>query len=282
MHSRRQLCDEIGRVFRMYAGTTTSSGGMETLVDATLRRYDSAYWVGAQVYIIDAGTGGPNEATSWVTAFDRTTGTITVDPPLWAWVGEGTIYRLYRWVTKEEIDAALAEAVRGLEVATSLNPKTDSLDYYLDGAPGLSRRSQVIGVYVRPHASLRQAPLRLAHWDVEEAEGLLTLRLPFTLNADDQLWITYAADELYFDDPAHLEINLPKQLVIARAAVYLLRHLLVDQDASGQERFGQLLRYYEDVLNREEARYQRPARRAIVPDWDAGGGRNWRTGTPLE
>ena len=282
MLTRRQLCDEIGRVFRMYAGRTTGSGGMNALVDAALRRYDSAYWVGAQVYIINAGTGGPNEATSWVSAFDRTTGTLTVDPPFWAWVGEGTDYRLFRWVTKEEIDGALAEAVRGLEIATSLGPKTDSLDYYLDGAPGLSRRSQVIGVYLRPHARITQAPVRLQQWEIEEAEGLLTLRLPFVLHADDQLWLTYAADELYFDDPSHAAVNLPKQLIIARAAVYLLRQLLIDQDASGQERFGQLLRYYEDVLNREEARHQRPARRAVVTDWDAGGGRSWRAGTPLE
>ncbi len=46
---------------------------------------------------------------------------------------------------------------------------------------------------------------------------------------------------------------------------------MVDQDASGQERFGQLLRYYEDVLTREESRYQRPAGRAVVYDWEPAG-----------
>lgn len=266
MFTRRELREEVARVFRMYEGSITA-GSLNTLTDSALRRFDSDYWVGAQVYIVQTGMGGPWEATSWVSAYDRQSSTLTLDPPLYAWPDAGTRYQLYRWVTMEDINAALSEAARGTQIATSLVPKSDSVDYYLDGAPGLSRDSQINGVYVRYHGDVKYPVDRLSTWEIEDAEGQLTLRLPFTLHEDDQLWLTYSADETYLNSDSRA-VNLPKQLVIARAVVHLLRRVMIDQDASGQERFGQLLRYYEDVLNREEIRYQRPAGRAQGYDWD--------------
>jgi hypothetical protein len=276
-HTRLQLRDEVAALFDMHEDTATG-GSTTTLVDAKLARFADDYWNGAQVYVkTDAGgaNAAPEGEDSWVTDFVGATGTLTLSPELTQAPAAGDTYQLYRWVTKDEIDKALARACVGGEVATSLTPQTDTLDYILTDAVGLLRRQQMIGVWRRRSGEATDAPQPVQGWSMEDAEGVLTLRLPYTLSSDDQLWIVYTAGETYLNSDTR-STNLPKDLLIARAAVYLIQRMVTTLDLKALEVWGQKLRYWNEQREAEERKYQRPSGRAVGVKWgellgDAGG-----------
>ena len=270
--TRRVLREEVGRALGMHEGVADTNAVTTAVVDATLVRFGNDYWIGCECYIQSTQGGdtatAPAGQSGWVTDFVSATGVLTVSPAYTVAPTTDATYQLYKWVSTEKINHALQEAARGAEIATSLTVETDSFDYDLAGAVGLSRRAQVVGVYWRDQADLETMPVRLPFWEVEEAEGRLYLRVPATFTTGDQLWVTYRADEHYLTADT-LCINLPQELVVARAVVYLLQRLLSEQDAGGAERIGQLLRYWEDQKKTQEAQHQRPALGVKQHDWGA-------------
>ena len=196
------------------------------------------------------------------------TGTLTVSPAYTVAPTTDATYQLYKWVTTDDINLALQNAAAGAEIATSLTVETDSFDYDLAGAVGLSRRSQIVGVYWRDQADLEAMPVRLTHWELEEAEGRLFLRIPATFRTGDQLWVVYHADENYLTADT-LCVNLPRELVVARSVIYLIERLLTNQDSGGQDRWGQLLRYWAEKLQRQELSLQRTPGRTKTHNWGA-------------
>ena len=147
--------------------------------------------------------------------------------------------------------------------------ETDCFDYDLAGAVGLSRRAQIVGVYWRDQADLETMPVRLAFWELEEAEGRLFLRIPATFTAGDQLWVVYHADENYLTADT-LCVNLPQELVVARAVIYLIERMLMDQDAGGAETVGATAALLGGQAAKvQEAAHTRPALQAKMHDWGA-------------
>jgi hypothetical protein len=272
--TRRVLREEVGRVFNpeMFESTVSATGTTTTLVDAKVGRFGNDYWIGVECYIQstqggDAATA-PAGQSSWVTDFVATTGTFTVSPAYTVAPGVDATYQLYKWVSSADINRALQNAAKGAEIATSLTVETDSFDYDLAGAVGLSRRSQIVGVYWRDQADLETMPVRLIYWELEEAEGRLFLRIPQTFTAGDQLWVVYHADENYLTADT-LCVNLDREFVVARAVIYLIERILTNQSGGGQDRWGQLLRYWAEKLQRFETSLQRPPRRTKGHNWGA-------------
>jgi len=256
--------EAIARVFGYFEGTAESFGATENrvtlLIDPTLRRFADDYFNGNQ---IDC-----QGATSWITDFGSATGTLMFSPGVLASEAntEDTAYRIYQRVTKEDIDDAIGMACAGYEVATSLVPKTDSLDYYITGVKLLQRRQQIIGVWVRVHNDVRNPPVEVQGWQLEEAEGLLTFRMPYLLNKDDSVWLSYYAAEHSISDDEWLP--LPIALVRARAVVYLMENKLnsvIDRDWYGTQ-----LRYWTEKLRQEEAKFERAAKRVKLEPWQLG------------
>jgi hypothetical protein len=259
--TKAQYREVIARVFGLLTGTATG-GSTTTIVDSGLARFANDYFNGTQACV-----GG---VTAWITDFAMSTGTLTVAPAFADAVGAGSAYQIYFRVSREDIDAALDLACAGYEVATSLTAKADSLDYYITSAPLLLRRQQIIGVWVREHNDPQNSPVEVQGWQLEEAEGQLTFRMPYTLNVDDGLWLVYYAAEHSVGDTDTL--SLPLALVRARAVVHLLENRLnntVDRDWYGTQ-----LRYWGEKLQQEERKQVRAPAKARAYNWDAAfGGR---------
>ena len=264
--TRVQLREEVGRLFGMYEGTVSAYGigiypdnapGYVTFYDYDLGVYANDYWNGADIFIKTvAGGGAPQGESSKVTDFASASGYLTISPTITAGLVAGSTYQLFQGVTKAQIDNALNSAAAGAEVATSLTPSTTTLDYQLAAATGLYRRQQVTGVWLRDMGEVKSMPYQINGWQLEDAEGLLTLRIPHLLNTNDQLWITYTMGENGMLTDAST-VNLPMDLVRARAAVYLYQEKLGVQGASGMAVIGQRLRYWEETALTLEARYSR-------------------------
>lgn len=259
--------ESIARVFGLHSDTATG-GSTTTIVDSKLSRYPDDHFNGTQVYIKTAGSAAPQGETAWVTDFASATGTLTVSPALTADVEAGDTYQVYFRFSKGDIDDALGSACAGYEVATSLTPQTSSLDYYVTDATLLLRRSQIIGVWLRRHSDLETFPVEVRGWQLEEAEGQLTFRMPYTLNEDDDLWLIYYASEHTIGD--NDTISLPLALVRARAVVYLLETKL--NNTTDRDWYGTQLRYWGEKLAQEERKLPRPSIKAKSLDWDKYGG----------
>lgn len=258
--TKAQYRSIIAAIFGLHDGFATG-GSTTTIVDGALTRFANDYFSGTQACV--------NGVTAWVTDFAGDT--LTVAPAFPTAVGAGTPYQIYFRVTKEAIDAALELACAGYEVATTLTAKADSLDYYVTDVPLLLRRAQIIGVWVRAHNDVRNAPVEVQGWQLEEAEGQLTFRMPYTLNADDGLWLVYYAAEHSIGENDTL--SLPSALVRARAVVHLLETRLnntVDRDWYGTQ-----LRYWGEKLQQEERKHQKAPVKVRAYNWDAAfGGRS--------
>lgn len=252
--SRKDLREYAARnLFDMVEGTA-SSGSTTTIVDTDLVRFANDYWNGAQVYIAtDTAGQAPQTETAWVTDFVQSTGTLTFAPALTAAVGASDTYQLYTYVTKADIDRALARAAVGTPIATSLTPKTDSCDYYLTCITGLSRAAQIARVGWRSGGDVTRQPVYLRDFQMEDAEAQITLRLSNTLSADDHLWIEYYADANYLNTDER-RINLAPRLVLARALIELIEMVMQRQDAAGNQLWGQRLRYWQEVETKESRR----------------------------
>ena len=282
--TRKTLRESIARkLFGMIEGTA-DSGGTTTIVDADLSRYANDYFNGAQAYIVtDAGgaSAAPEGETSWVSDFVSSTGTLTIAPALTAAVGAGDTYQVFMQVSKADIDRALAYAAAGTMIATSLTPKTDSVDYYLCDIIGLTRGSQIARVGYRPHGDVKIQPGYIRDWLWEDAEAMITLRLSRTLNSDDHLWIEYPIDHTYFVDDTRILIMTPR-LVEARACIELCEQVMHQQDANGAALWGTRLRYWQDVEKLERQRNPPHSGRVKLTNWfnvhgdeEAGAARGW-------
>lgn len=261
-NSRRYMREQLARtLFDLVEGTATATGTTTTLIDSALTRYANDYFVGAELYLLAA------DATAWITDSAQATGTLTYTPATTATTA-GMDYQIYRQVRKAAIDRALARAAAGCIVQTSLTPNPNSLDYYLMSSIGLSRPNQVLAVWLRACGDVRVTPQRLTSWHIEDAEGALTLRVPYLLQAGDQLWLEYHADEHWLISDLQA-INLPSGLIIARAAVLLCEEVLARQDAGGRDVWAVHLKYWREVEQVENARHTPPARFAVAPNYDA-------------
>lgn len=257
--------DAVARVFGMYEGTATG-GTTSTVVDTALVRWANDYWNGAQVYIKTTVDGAaPQLQARMVTDFVASTGTLTVSPAFTVTAGAGDTYQLLPRVTIEEINAALDLACVGAEVATSLTPSNSTLSYYVADATGLHRRQQITGVWRRVHNDQLTQPEQLIGWQFEDAEGQLWLHLPYAVNHDDHLWLTYYMGEQSFSGVT--ESNLPVALVRARAVVYLLEGLLGRFVGTEADDWGVKLRYWNETLLREERQFQRGATKVHGYPW---------------
>lgn len=261
--TRVQYREAVARVFGLHHSKATN-GSASTIVDSTLSRFADDWFNGTNAYIRSAGGNAPETETAWVTDFVSATGTLTIAPALTTNVEPGDVYQVYFRVSKQDIDDALDLSCSGYEVATTLTPKTDSLDYYITGAPLLIRRNQINGVWYREHGDLGTLPVEIQGWQVEEAENQLTLRLPETLNSDDVVWLTYYAGEVSLTDSTTL--SLPVALVRARAVVYLLENRL--NNTTDRDWYGTQVRYWTEKLAQEERKMQRVAKKARAQTWD--------------
>jgi hypothetical protein len=258
--NRKQLRDAVARVFGLWEGGTTG-GSHSTVADSVrLARYADDYFVGCQVYLETTDDGlAPQGELSFVTDFVGSTGLCTISPAFTNIVQDCDFYQLYRWTTKEDIDRALGDACAGVDIAVTLPVKTDSVDYYISDLIGLSRASQITGVWLRDKSDIRYQPMEVFGWQLEDAETQLVLRLPGRLtDSRDQLWITYKGDGQYMTADTQY-VNLPLPVVVARACVLLIEQMMAQNDAGGQERWGTMLRYWSEKQARLEKTLQ-PAR----------------------
>lgn len=270
-HTRVTLREMVAKAFGMQEDTATG-GTTATLLDTKLGRWADDYWIGAQAYIkTDAGGAGaaPEGESSYVTNFTASTGTLACAPAFTVAPASGDTYQLYRVSTKAQIDSALQHVCAGGEVASSLTPSTTQVDYDLTCLPGLWRRQQLLAVYRRDLADLTVQPYEIRGWQLEDAEGQLTLRLPYLLNSTDQLWLTYITGELYVPAADTDRVNLPAMLVRARAVVFMIENNLVTFNGAEMDLWGQRLRYWREQLLREERRYQSASRKVMRHGWSA-------------
>jgi hypothetical protein len=268
MYNRKQLRDAVAREFGLVEGPSTG-GSYNTLEDSVrLIRYADDYFIGHELYIESTSTGvAPQGETSFIVDFVKTGGICTVSPLFTAPATDCDYYQIFRWVTKEDIDRALGDACAGVEIATNLTPKTDSVDYYVSNLPGLSRASQITGVWWRQSSTdMRYLPQPIGGCQFEDAEGQLVLRLPATLTATNLLWITYVGDGQYMQADTQY-VNLPLPLIVARAVVTLIEPLMLQADANSAERWGASLRYWIEKLNRLERQRQPSASRSKSYTW---------------
>lgn len=262
--TRRELRELVAKVFGWQSGTATG-GSTTTVVDGSLARYADGYWTGANIWLASKTNAARN--TSWVTDFVSSSGTLTVSPAFADACMAGDVYQLFRYVSKAQIDDAINEVAKGGYAHHHLTPNADlSLVYEINAAPGLMRAEQVMTVWRLSLSDAGRLPVEVKGWRVEEDQGVLTLRLPYAPLAEDDLWLVYQIGEggLVSDDT---RTTVPADLVRARAVVFLLQNILVDQDAQGLEKWGQQLRYWSEELERIERLYQLSGRRVRVYDW---------------
>lgn len=263
--SRAELRAELARFFGYVEGVATG-GTTSTILDTSLFRYPDDYFVGAQVWIEDADGAAPEDETSYVTDFANSTGTLTLLPVLTAEVDSGDTYHIYQTVTKDDMDKAIAKACAGGEATYALAVDTTTLDYDLTHIMGLRNSRSILAVVVRDGDDTQAQPYMLKNWYIEDSFGQLTLHLFESPSADDALWIVYLLDESGMNDDA-MRCNLPSGLVLARARVRLLEDLLPKQDQSGMDKYGQLLRYWQDEVKKEERKYQPATGRVRKTPW---------------
>ena len=274
MLTRKDLREEVAQQFGFLEADVT--GGNASVINSNdLMPYASDYWNGAWVKLFnEVVVGGGSEAGTYTTIETRrvvdfsTSGgyLLSVMPSFTVTPEAGDVFQLYQNVSPEEIDLAVKRASRGAEIATSLTPNTTGYDYQLTEAVGLQRRQQITGLWIRDQNLQNAMPRRLTVFDLEDAEGLLTLRIPFLLSSTDHFWLTYLADENTIDSDTD-EVNLPSELIKSRAVVYLIEILLGRQGASGTERWGTMMRMWSDIRTEEERSYQSMPRRVKIFDW---------------
>jgi len=262
--------EEVARTFDLLESTTTATGLTTSAVDTTLGRFADDYHVGANFFVKKTVLGGaPEGDQSWVTDFVAATGTLTLSPALSVALEAAATYQLYPIMGAgvSEINHALGQTCIGAEIVTSLVPADDTLDYIVTGALGLYRRQQMIGVWRRDMADVKGLPVQINGWQFEDAGGSLTIRLPYTLSTNDQLWIHYYAGENSIAQCA--SINLSGRLIRARTVKYLIENLMSRQGAQGLERWGGLLRYWTEEWQRAEAAHQRVGTKIQKHPWFA-------------
>jgi hypothetical protein len=263
---RYELRKQVARVFGIHEDVATG-GSTTTIVDTKLARFANDSFIGQNAFILYAGAAPPALEYSWVTDFVKATGVLTVNPAFTTAVEAGDTYQLYQHVTVEEINDALQQVCLDAEIITKLTPTSSALDYYVSGAKALFRRQQMIGVWVRPASDHLTMPYEYVDWKFEDAEGHLTIRIKEPLASTDELWLHYYGGDLTRDDC--VISNLPMRLIRARAVVYLVENLMARQNQGGMDRWGTLLRYWEDQRTKEERIYQRVVRKVLKFDWEA-------------
>jgi hypothetical protein len=264
--SRSELRTLVAKVFGHWTGSATGNGSTTTLPDTRLSRFADDYFIGTEVWVKwkSASAAG---YTSFVTDFVAATGTLTFAPAMGAAVASGDAYEVFRYVTKEEIDDALAEVCKGGTAWKALTPNTDDhLDYSLNNINTLFRPSQVLEVVRLRLADQTLMPARIHGWSLEDNAGLLTLRLPSAPDTTDSLWLVYEIGEqgLQHDDD---KTGLPADLVRPRAVLWLLENMLVDQDEQGLAKYGQLARYWRERLKEAESAMARTPGWAVIHQW---------------
>ena len=252
--SRGELRAELARMFGFVEGVA-SAGATDGITDTSLFRWPDDYFVGANVWISEADGAAPEGEQSWVSDFVNSTGVLSLRPALTAAVAAGDHYHVFMVVGKDDIDRAIQRACRGGEAICTLTADEDTLDYDLTYITGLSDARQVRAVWRRAGNDDEIQPYRMAGWQIADNFGQLTLQLAAAPSADDGLWIEYELDERGMEDDAQ-RCNLPLDLILARAKVYLLQNLLAKQDTAGMDKYGQLLRFWQDEQVKEERRWQ--------------------------
>ena len=231
------------------------AGATTTITDLALTRYPNDYFIGAQVWIAEADGAAPEDETSYVTDFVNSTGVLTFAPAMTVAPAAGDHYHLFLTVSKDAIDRAIARASQGAEAVYLLTIDATTLEYDLTYITGLRDSRQIHAVMVRDNDDSLSQPYLLRDWYVEDNFGQLTLRLLASPSESDSMWIVYRLDDTGMEDDAQ-RCNLPTDLILARAKVYLIQDLLPKQDQSGMDKYGQLLRYWEDKVKEQERRLQ--------------------------
>lgn len=263
--TREDLRVMVARVFGYLKSTTTSVGTEATVVDSSMVRYANSYFNGATIHMLVGGTDYAHDG--FVTDFVATTGTFTISPAMIRGGWNGADYEIYMRVTPVDINDALNKSCYGVAAKHSLTPSTTTLDYSLTEITGLHSPNQLLGVWARSLSRTNLLPLRLTGYQVEDDQGLMTLRLPGLMVSTDSLWITYVMgeDALQHDDD---KVNLPAALVRARSVVYLIQNKLSMQDDVGLSRWGTLLRHWTEQLTFEERKLQRHGKKVQGHVWD--------------
>jgi hypothetical protein len=268
-YTRSNLRTELARFFGYHEGTATANGTTGTLVDSKLSRFADDYFIGANIWI-ETSPSGPEGQDSFVSDFARSTGTLTFTPAMTLAPLTTDAYHLYLNVTKVEMDTAIARASAGGQAQYALTPVTTTLDYDLTTAYGLAHPSQIQAVMHRYNADTELPLTALSGWSVSDNYGTLTLHLRTFPATADTLYVVYLLDGTYPLDDAQRS-NLPMSLVKVRALCYLLTNMLPRQDASGADKWGQLLRFQKEELVQEERKWQRGPSRVQKQDWLATG-----------
>jgi hypothetical protein len=268
--TRAEMREEVAQTFGLIESiaTATPATSLAEIIDTKASRYSDDYFKGWSVYLKTCGAhAAPEGEESTVVGFVASTGTFTVSPAFTAMTASGDTYQLYRYVTKTAIDNALANSAAGGQQKNILTASISTLDYDLSGVSGLRDENQIESVWVRRFGQVIRSPFQVQDYQIEDAGGMLTLRLPYRLNPSDQLWVIWTVGENFISADAD-RINIPFNLIFCRTMVELLGNMLFAQDESGMNKWGLLLREYKDRLTKAERAYQLPAGRVRRHVWE--------------
>lgn len=112
---REKVIDRLYRGHEIIRGTTTAAGSASTLVDTDLVQgmFEVNEYLGAYIWM---SSGGADEESSKIIAFDRTTGTFTLSPVLTGASGDVSTYEIHYDLTPERVNEGI---IWSIEFGTS-------------------------------------------------------------------------------------------------------------------------------------------------------------------
>ena len=181
---RHELCRKLGMEFFQRvgtSGTSTATGSITTLVDATRLKQADDVWNGSYLYLTSTGS------VRLINDFASTSGTLTWLPALGSASGSGTTYEIHTGFTADQIHDAINSAIEDgfpefFEVTTDETTALtqDTLEYTLPGTPYFVLSMWLESVNekdkgtasVDPSGSVTQLIDTSKSWDADEWNGM--------------------------------------------------------------------------------------------------------------
>lgn len=265
--TRRELREMIARSFCGPYGwirsTVTAASSTFYLIDERLLINDADYWRGACLWL-EPKANVPNGYETFIRDYDPVQNRIYVHPSFTIAPEIDDRYQLFKGVSRTQINDAINEVCRGGWGNLVLQPDENTVAYSInDSTHVIFRPQQIRAVWRIPGADPKKKPQLMTGWTVRENHGVMTMYFPEPLRAEDTVWVEYEIAEggLWSDDS---RTNIPSEIVRLRALIYLAEMMLTSQDATGLEKWGQLVRYWNERLREAQRKYQLPPRKIKV------------------
>jgi len=205
-HTLAELRRELARSLDSYVLIYASSSTPTTITDTNLLmsgRWKTGHFIGADLYVCEAGGSPPQGENKYVTGFDASTGTLTFLTPFTATVEPGDEVELYQHATVAELNQALMFAVKSWQF-TSTDQIQDGVAQYEIVCNGLSLAAQVTGVFVRNSSDEESGYFQISNYRLWEKDGILFMEiLNKALLADGNYFrIEYLAQYTSLKDPS--------------------------------------------------------------------------------